>query len=87
MQTPKEEGVCRVAFRTKSEIDILDDGFRWRKYGKKSVKNSPNPRYDRFGNEYYKVYQLYTRDRCGAGFPRVRLHHYYLAEGKVLRGL
>ena len=23
----------------------MDDGFRWRKYGKKSVKNSPNPRY------------------------------------------
>ncbi|XP_008808914.2 WRKY transcription factor 71-like [Phoenix dactylifera] len=44
MQTPKEQGVSRVAFRTKSEIDILDDGFKWRKYGKKSVKSSPNPR-------------------------------------------
>lgn len=36
----------RVAFKTKSEIEILDDGYRWRKYGKKMVKNSPNPRYD-----------------------------------------
>ncbi|KAF3440475.1 hypothetical protein FNV43_RR18759 [Rhamnella rubrinervis] len=35
----------RVAFRTKSELEVLDDGYKWRKYGKKSVKNSPNPRY------------------------------------------
>ncbi|KAJ1430113.1 WRKY domain [Sesbania bispinosa] len=34
----------RVAFKTKSEVEILDDGYRWRKYGKKMVKNSPNPR-------------------------------------------
>ncbi|AES73431.1 WRKY family transcription factor [Medicago truncatula] len=34
----------KVAFKTKSEVEILDDGFRWRKYGKKMVKNSPNPR-------------------------------------------
>ncbi|PON58706.1 WRKY domain containing protein [Parasponia andersonii] len=38
----------RVAFRTKSELEVMDDGFKWRKYGKKSVKNSPNPR------NYYK---------------------------------
>jgi len=24
--------------------EVLDDGYKWRKYGKKSVKNSPNPR-------------------------------------------
>ncbi|KAK9073866.1 hypothetical protein SSX86_006460 [Deinandra increscens subsp. villosa] len=35
----------RVAFKTKSQIEILDDGFKWRKYGKKMVKNSPNPRH------------------------------------------
>jgi hypothetical protein len=34
----------RVAFRTKSQLEIMDDGFKWRKYGKKAVKNSPNPR-------------------------------------------
>ncbi|THU59577.1 hypothetical protein C4D60_Mb07t03560 [Musa balbisiana] len=34
----------RVAFRTKSEIEKLDDGYNWRKYGKKMMKNSPNPR-------------------------------------------
>ncbi|CAI9093749.1 OLC1v1029310C1 [Oldenlandia corymbosa var. corymbosa] len=35
----------KIAFKTKSDIEILDDGFKWRKYGKKMVKNSPNPRY------------------------------------------
>ncbi|KAE8703708.1 putative WRKY transcription factor 48 [Hibiscus syriacus] len=34
----------RFAFITKSEIDHLDDGYRWRKYGQKAVKNSPYPR-------------------------------------------
>ncbi|TYJ10553.1 hypothetical protein E1A91_A11G215000v1 [Gossypium mustelinum] len=38
----------RIAFRMKSEIEAVDDGYKWRKYGKKSVKNSPNPR------NYYK---------------------------------
>lgn len=41
----KKEAKERVAFKTKSEIEILDDGYKWRKYGKKMVKNSPNPRY------------------------------------------
>nr|QWQ79519.1 WRKY transcription factor protein 1 [Zanthoxylum armatum] len=29
---------------TKTDNDHLDDGFRWRKYGQKAVKNSPYPR-------------------------------------------
>ncbi|KAM3268088.1 hypothetical protein P3S67_031638 [Capsicum chacoense] len=33
----------RFAFMTKSEIDHLDDGYKWRKYGQKAVKNSPFP--------------------------------------------
>lgn len=35
----------RFAFQTRSADDILDDGYRWRKYGKKVVKNSAYPRY------------------------------------------
>ena len=42
----KKEAKERFAFKTKSEVEILDDGYKWRKYGKKMVKNSPNPRYD-----------------------------------------
>lgn len=34
----------RIAFRTKSVMEIMDDGFKWRKYGRKTVKSSPNPR-------------------------------------------
>lgn len=41
--TSKGRGT-RVVFRTKSEIEIMDDGYKWRKYGKKMVKNSPHPR-------------------------------------------
>ncbi|XP_047339216.1 probable WRKY transcription factor 48 [Impatiens glandulifera] len=45
----------RFAFMTKSEIDHLDDGYRWRKYGQKAVKNSPYPR------SYYRC----TTMSCG----------------------
>ncbi|CAL9151006.1 unnamed protein product [Musa hybrid cultivar] len=34
----------RFAFRTRSANDVLDDGYRWRKYGQKAVKNSMFPR-------------------------------------------
>ncbi|TQE00587.1 hypothetical protein C1H46_013831 [Malus baccata] len=40
----RQEATERVAFKTKSEVEILDDGFLWRKYSKKMVKNSPCPR-------------------------------------------
>ncbi|XP_074579420.1 putative WRKY transcription factor 2 isoform X2 [Curcuma longa] len=35
----------RVVVQTTSEVDILDDGYRWRKYGQKVVKGNPNPSY------------------------------------------
>ncbi|GAU34027.1 hypothetical protein TSUD_16150 [Trifolium subterraneum] len=38
----------RVVVQVESEVDILDDGYRWRKYGQKVVKGNPNPR------SYYK---------------------------------
>ncbi|XP_038997434.1 probable WRKY transcription factor 51 [Hibiscus syriacus] len=44
----KYKSEVRVAFRMKSGIEVMDDGYKWRKYGKKSIKNSPNPRH------YYK---------------------------------
>ncbi|MCO5556471.1 hypothetical protein L7F22_010020 [Adiantum nelumboides] len=38
----------RVVVQTTSEIDVLDDGYRWRKYGQKVVKGN------RFPRSYYK---------------------------------
>ncbi|KAK8958549.1 putative WRKY transcription factor 56 [Platanthera guangdongensis] len=34
----------RFALQTRSANDILDDGYRWRKYGQKAVKNNVHPR-------------------------------------------
>ncbi|KAL5057172.1 hypothetical protein RYX36_028776 [Vicia faba] len=34
----------KYAFQTRSQVDILDDGYRWRKYGQKAVKNNKFPR-------------------------------------------
>ncbi|XP_010494803.1 PREDICTED: probable WRKY transcription factor 8 isoform X3 [Camelina sativa] len=44
----------RVSFMTKTEVDHLEDGYRWRKYGQKAVKNSPYPR------SYYRC----TTQKC-----------------------
>ncbi|XP_074328949.1 putative WRKY transcription factor 51 isoform X2 [Apium graveolens] len=40
----KKPNPPRVAFHTRSSEDILDDGYKWRKYGQKSVKHSKQPR-------------------------------------------
>ena len=34
----------KVVVQTRSEVDILDDGFKWRKYGQKVVKGKTYPR-------------------------------------------
>lgn len=34
----------RVVVQTTSVVDIVNDGYRWRKYGQKLVKGNPNPR-------------------------------------------
>nr|GMD04347.1 probable WRKY transcription factor 71 [Ipomoea batatas] len=50
----KKQRQPRFAFMTKSEVDHLEDGYRWRKYGQKAVKNSPYPR------SYYRC----TSQKC-----------------------
>ncbi|XP_024539636.1 probable WRKY transcription factor 3 [Selaginella moellendorffii] len=49
---PKNVREPRVVVQTTSEVDILDDGYRWRKYGQKVVKGNPHPR------SYYKCTNL-----------------------------
>lgn len=51
----KKQREPRFAFMTQTDIDHLDDGYRWRKYGQKAVKNSPFPR------SYYRC----TSTSCG----------------------
>ncbi|XP_044503048.1 WRKY transcription factor 23-like [Mangifera indica] len=51
----KRQKEPRFAFMTKSEVDHLEDGYRWRKYGQKAVKDSPYPR------SYYRC----TSASCG----------------------
>ncbi|CAH8385783.1 unnamed protein product [Eruca vesicaria subsp. sativa] len=40
----RSSAMQRIAFHTRSDDDVLDDGYRWRKYGQKSVKNNAHPR-------------------------------------------
>ncbi|CAN0925075.1 Probable WRKY transcription factor 75 [Linum grandiflorum] len=44
LTTKKKVKKPKYAFQTKSQVDILDDGYRWRKYGQKAVKNNKFPR-------------------------------------------
>ncbi|KAI5076286.1 hypothetical protein GOP47_0008351 [Adiantum capillus-veneris] len=45
---PKRERGAKLAIKIQSDVEVLDDGYKWRKYGQKPVKNSPYPR------SYYK---------------------------------
>jgi hypothetical protein len=40
-RTVREPG---VVVQTTSDIDILDDGYKWRKYGQKLIQGNPYPR-------------------------------------------
>ncbi|KAJ8568587.1 hypothetical protein K7X08_028120 [Anisodus acutangulus] len=40
----KSHSEPRHIVQTRSEVDIVNDGYRWRKYGQKFVKGNPNPR-------------------------------------------
>lgn len=42
MERPNSES--RNVVHTQTLFDIVNDGYRWRKYGQKSVKGSPYPR-------------------------------------------
>lgn len=51
---PKRVREPRYAIQTRSDVEIMEDGYKWRKYGQKAVKNSPHPR------SYYRC----TNPKC-----------------------
>lgn len=51
---PKRLREPRYAIQTRSDVEIMEDGYKWRKYGQKAVKNSPHPR------SYYRC----TNPKC-----------------------
>ncbi|KAK3031991.1 hypothetical protein RJ639_036196 [Escallonia herrerae] len=40
----RTSGEPRIVVQTISGVDLVSDGYRWRKYGQKLVKGNPNPR-------------------------------------------
>uniref|UniRef100_J3NDN2 WRKY transcription factor WRKY24 n=2 Tax=Oryza brachyantha TaxID=4533 RepID=J3NDN2_ORYBR len=48
ISSQRTSGEAKIIVQTTSEVDLLDDGYRWRKYGQKVVKGNPHPR------SYYK---------------------------------
>jgi hypothetical protein len=53
---------ARVIVQTTSDVDILDDGYRWRKYGQKVVKGNPNPRSVLVSLR--SIFHSFSRGRC-----------------------
>jgi hypothetical protein len=48
----------RFCFKTMSDVDVLDDGYKWRKYGQKVVKNTQHPRYVYIHSLFVWLYAL-----------------------------
>lgn len=77
----------RIVVQATSEIDLLDDGYKWRKYGQKVVKGNSHPR------SYYKCTSKGCKVRKhverAANDPKAVIttyegkhNHYVLANGK-----
>nr|GEU40741.1 zinc finger, CCHC-type [Tanacetum cinerariifolium] len=59
----------KVGFRIQTTLEVLDDGYRWRKYGKKNIKCTPNPRnYYRCSTIGCKVKKRVERDRDDSSY-------------------
>ncbi|CAJ1975075.1 unnamed protein product [Sphenostylis stenocarpa] len=61
-ESDKDVKQHRYAFQTRSPIDVLDDGYQWRKYGKKNVKNNSFPRCAHRGCNVKKQIQRHSQD-------------------------
>ncbi|GJR07912.1 probable WRKY transcription factor 51 [Tanacetum coccineum] len=43
MKTQMQHTGLKLALRMKTKVEVVYDGYKWRKYGKKKVKSSPYP--------------------------------------------
>ena len=50
----KARAGLKFALRMKTKLEVVDDGFKWRKYGKKAVKR---PRYPTFSRAFSRLTQ------------------------------
>nr|AKA27879.1 WRKY protein [Salvia miltiorrhiza] len=56
----------KIVVQTRSEVDLLDDGYKWRKYGQKVVKGNPHPR---------RKIQAFSKHDVGFFGPPVDQHY------------
>lgn len=54
----------RVVVQTISDIDVLIDGFRWRKYGQKVVKGNTNPRLQKLNPSIFHLVSCFKYSLC-----------------------
>nr|GMD88745.1 probable WRKY transcription factor 51 isoform X2 [Ipomoea batatas] len=69
MKGPKMKEKRAIAFRTRTDLEVLDDGYKWRKYGKKKVKSNSHPRnYYKCSSGGCKVKKKVERDQDDAKY-------------------
>lgn len=81
----KETKKRKIAFQTRSQVDVLDDGFRWRKYGQKTVKNSKFPRLvsSCYHQDDCTFFMCRTNGSKSVKSRRSKLQPIYLIQGRL----
>ncbi|CAN1145891.1 Dol-P-Man:Man(7)GlcNAc(2)-PP-Dol alpha-1,6-mannosyltransferase [Linum perenne] len=74
----------RFCFQTRSDIDVLDDGYRWRKYGQKVVKNSLHPSKINVGFELIREEDQYPAPRERKPAPEKKINTQHSGRGSLL---
>jgi hypothetical protein len=73
----------RFCFKTMSDVDVLDDGYKWRKYGQKVVKNTQHPRYTYY--TYACMCVIFLCMHHALDRPSICPHHRFLYADHFIR--